>query len=92
MRNVITRTISTTTIDSVKIRFIDGKPELTPNEQMIVSGGITEEKALKLIRKKYGDTAQVSALIVENDLYEISVDDFMKYAKKVEPVTPVQEG
>ena len=57
---------------------------MTENAPVTVNGTVDGEKALKEIRKIYGATANISALTEFNDVYEISVEDFMKYAKKVE--------
>lgn len=92
MRKMITRAITSTTIQSANISFKEGTPELTVNDPITVSGVISEEKALKVARKTYGETAQVTAVTSIDDVYEISVEDFMKYAKKVEiPAAPTPE-
>lgn len=86
MRNTITRTITESTICAVKVEIIDGKPEMCGVDPITVNGKITTEKATKLLQKKYGKGCPVAVTsITENDvLYEISVDDFMKYAKRVD--------
>lgn len=92
MRKFITRAITSTTIQSANIAFKEGAPELTVNEPITVSGVISEEKALKVARKTYGETAQVTSVTSIDDVYEISVEDFIKHAKKVElPAAPTPE-
>jgi len=83
MRKTIVRTITETTIESAKVTFVGGKPVIDAMKPLTISGVITEEKALKEVRKLHGANVQVTAIVSIDDTYEISVDDFMKYAKKV---------
>lgn len=84
MRKTIVRTITATTIESAKITFEKGKPVCTVNAPIIVNGVIAEDKALKEVRKTYGETSQVTNIVSVDAVYEISVEDFIKYATKVE--------
>lgn len=81
---MITRTITATTIESALITFKDNKPEVVSQKPITVNGSLTENEALRAVRKAYGQNAQVTALKEINEVFEISVEDFMKYAKKVE--------
>jgi hypothetical protein len=83
MRKSIMRTITATTIESANVTFKKGLPVVEKNAPITVNGVIAEDKALKEIRKTYGNTAQVTALNEVNDIYEISVEDFIKYATKI---------
>lgn len=93
MRKTITRSITVSVIQSAKVTLKNGQAEITDNPTLKVNGIISEEKALKLVRKTYGETSQIESIETIDDVYEISVEEFMKYAKKVE-VAPaeVQEG
>lgn len=90
MRKTIIRTITATTIESAIVTFKDGKPSAKNNEPITVNGVIAEDKALKEIRKKYGENAQVTGIKSVDDVYEISVEDFIKNATKVVAPTPEQ--
>lgn len=90
MRKTIVRTITATTIESAVVTFKNGKPEVTPNNPLTVNGVVDEDKALKAVCKEYGKKSQVTAITSVDDMYEISVEDFMKHAKKVEKPTPEQ--
>jgi hypothetical protein len=92
MRKTIVRTIVATTINSANVSISrDGILQATENDPIVMNGIINEEKALKEVRKAYGDSAQVTSIKSVNDVYEISVEDFIKYAKKVEAPTPDQQ-
>ena len=86
MRKTIVRTMSTSTINAFKLTMENGQPKVENLEPMTVMGKATEKEALKILKSKYGKNAPVtiSSIDVAEDTYEISVDDFIKYAKKVE--------
>lgn len=90
MRKSIVRTITATTIKSANLKFENGKPVATENVPFTVNGVLTMEKAQKEVTKKYGQFAQVTDIKAVDDVYEISVEDFIKHAKKVEQPTAEQ--
>jgi hypothetical protein len=90
MRKTICRTITATKIESANVTFEKGIPTVTPNSPITFNGNIAEDKALKEVRKTYGNNAQITATSQSEDVYEISVEDFIKYAKKVDMPTPEQ--
>jgi hypothetical protein len=94
MRKTITRTIVSTTIMSATVRVVNGKVTSSDNAPLTINGVIDDDKALKEVQKAYGKINQYVILgrLETNDIYEISVDDFMKYATKVEaPKEEVKE-
>lgn len=86
MRNTITRTMATSEIHAFRLVMKEGKPEVETLPVMTIGGKATVKDAEKALRKQYGKDAPitVSKIDVREDVYEISVEDFMKYAKKVE--------
>ena len=86
MRNTITRTMATSTIHAFRLTMKDGKPEVETLSPLVIGGKATVKDADRALRKQYGKDAPitVSKIDVAEDLYEISVEDFMKYAKKVD--------
>lgn len=85
MRKTIVRTMATSTINAFKLSIKGGKPEIENLEPLTVMGKATDKEALKALKDKYGKDApvQVASIDVQEDTYEISVDDFVKYATKV---------
>ena len=85
MRKTIVRTMATSTIKGFIMKVVDGKPVVETLEPITVMGKVKEKEAIKALREKYGKTAPVtiSAIEVNEETYEISVADFVKYAKKV---------
>lgn len=87
MRKEIQRTITATTILSSNVVLNSEGVETTENAPITVNGKISYDKALKLVRKTYGENAQIAVVNSIEDMYEISVEDFLKYATKVEAVS-----
>lgn len=85
MRNTIIRTLTTSEIFGCKIIVKNGTPEIVQLESIKVQGKVNDEQALKHLVKKYGKDSSLSVtkVLEDSDTYEISIDDFMKYAKKV---------
>lgn len=86
MRKTIERSITVTRIYFSKIVVESGEVTAIPMASIEVTGRINNEKALKVIKETHGKDAQfvVRELEEKEERYEISVEDFMKYATKVE--------
>lgn len=95
MRKNITRAITETTIHSAIVTFKAGVPTLTENKPIVIDGVTTEEKARKEVRKIYGNDTAVTNMVEVTENYEISVENFKKYGKKIietpTPVVPAEE-
>ena len=89
MRKNITRTMATSTIHSVKLTMENDQPKIETLDPVVLTGKATKESALKELRKIHGNDAPVSITKIETseDVYEISVEDFLKYATKVSKET-----
>lgn len=89
MRNTITRTMATSKIHAVMLTMNEDKPEVKELPVMVIGGKATVKDAEKALRKEHGKNAPITVTKIEvnEDVYEISVEDFMKYAKKVEKAT-----
>lgn len=85
MRNTITRTIERTRIYFSAVEVQNGVPSFVAQPPIVVNGNYDMEQAGKLIKKRFKQfTCVVTAVEVTEQLYEISVEDFMKYATPVE--------
>lgn len=89
MRKTIVRTMATSTIQAFKLTIENGQPKVENLEPLVVMGKATEKEALKALKEKYGKNAPVTiaSIEVQEDTYEISVEDFVKHAKKVDKKT-----
>lgn len=86
MRKTIVRTMPTSTIHAYMLEVVDGKPVAKNLEPLTVMGNATEKAALKELKNVYGkeNAITIGSITVEENTYEISVTDFVKYAKKIE--------
>lgn len=94
MRNTITRTMATSEIHAFRLVMKEGKPEVEELPVMIIMGKATHKDAEKALRAEYGKNCAVTIkeIVVSENLYEISVDDFMKYAKKIDKASASTEN
>lgn len=85
MRKTIVRTMATSTINAFKLTIENGQPKVENLEPLTVMGKATEKEGVKALKEKYGKNAPVTiaSIDITEDTYEISVEDFLKYAKKV---------
>ena len=93
MRTTITRTLATSEITGYKVAFKEGKPTVETMPVITIAGKAKEKDALKALKKAYGDGVTVGEIKVDESVYEISVEDFVKYATKKgsEPSESVSE-
>lgn len=86
MRKTIVRTMATSTINAFTLEMEKGKPVAKALDPITVMGKANEKDALKALKDKYGKNVAVTVgeIKVDEATYEISVDDFMKYAKRVD--------
>ena len=86
MRTTITRTITVNKIHVAEITFKDGQLVAVELSTLEAYGNITQEQANKIARKKYGKNSNIAVAKIEtiDQLYAITIDDFIKYAKPVD--------
>jgi hypothetical protein len=84
----ISRTIPVSTVKAALVEFIDGKLQGKDLKDVVVFGEeIKKENAMKVVAKEYGkeNTYSIKDVVVTQEVYVISLSDFLKAAKKVEP-------
>lgn len=82
----ITRTIPTSQIYASIVEFADGEVKATDLSVIEVVGEeVKKDAAMKIVSKKYGKdyTYIIRSVEVQQDVYEITLDDFLKNAKKL---------
>lgn len=86
MRKTICRTMATSTIHAFSLEMKEGKPEAVALDPVVIAGEASEKEAMKAVKEVYGKNKAVTIgeIQVGKATYEISVDDFMKYATKIE--------
>jgi hypothetical protein len=79
MRKTMSKEITTTTLKLGKIKVLDGTPivEQLPDETLI---GTPNDKLIgRMMSKKHGAGITVYSKEVNKLVYEMSIDDFIKY-------------
>lgn len=88
MRTTITRKLTETKITGYAVKIQEGgNPEFVNLEPITVYGNVSEGVALKELKKAYPDMQGVTVARIQSEevQYEISVEDFVKYATRIEP-------
>lgn len=89
MAGKITRTVSFTRIICTQVIVEDGVPKLVPGKDLILfARGITRDKATVIVRREYGQDYSVVKIIEETAKYEMPLEDFVLYGRKVADVPP----
>lgn len=85
MRTTINRKLIETTIYGHTINYVKGNPKVEKLNPVIAYGNLTKAEALKELKRVYGrrDGLAVGELVAVEKNYQISVKDFVKYAKEV---------
>ena len=82
----VTRTIETHTIKSATVTMEDGKIVTTPLEPISISNvTINNDKALKLVRKKFGKNGNyvITEINTEKVTYGLPFEKFMELAEVI---------
>jgi 3'-phosphoadenosine 5'-phosphosulfate sulfotransferase len=91
MRKMMTKEVTKTNVSIAKMEMKDGLPVATQLDDEILLGNVSEEKAQKIISKKLGEQVTVFKTSTDTEVYEMPVDEFIKYATiKVETESPEQ--
>lgn len=80
----IKKTVVTSTINAVQTVIVDGEPKLKTLEPINVLGGVTEAKALKLLKDNYKlNNVTIVSITTDTNTYELDLETFVKTAKIV---------
>lgn len=86
MRKEITRTMTVSTIYGYRIQMVENTPKVVEIEPFKVAGEVTPKEALKALKDEFGENTSITInnIVVDRGTYIISVNEFVKHAKKVE--------
>jgi hypothetical protein len=87
-RKTMTKEVTSTNVKLAKMVMVDGSPSAETLPDEILIGNVTLENAQKHVTKKHGVGVTVFAVEPKTDVYEMSVEEFIKVAtlRKDEPV------
>ena len=89
MKATIKHTLTESTINAYSVTIQEnGEPAVTKLNPITLFGKISKEDAQKEVKKgnPNSDSVMVSSITEKEVSYEISVEDFVKYAKRIENV------
>lgn len=74
----IKRKITHTTVSIATVEMIDGEIFTNQLEDLVLNGNVSIEKAQKIVDKEIGNKAMVLEVNTETNVYEMSVENFIK--------------
>lgn len=84
IRKTIVRAIERTTIQAYKAEKVDGKPQFVELEAVTVFGKVNDKEAQRAVVAAHGKGAMAGDFESVSESYEISVEDFIAAATKIE--------
>ena len=86
VRKTIQRKLTTTTISGFRTELVGGEPRVEPIPPVTVAGRLADKEVLRALRAVHGrdNSLTVGSVSYEEGRYEISIEDFLKYATKIE--------
>lgn len=84
MRNTIKKEIFYTTCRVAEMQVIDEKPTVVERDPERFIGKVSHANIARNLKKMYGKTLVPYDIQTESETYELSIEDFMKYATKIE--------
>lgn len=80
MRKMMSKEVQFTTIQYATMEVVAGQPKAIIQPERIEIGKVTMEKAQKLIHEEVGINATVLKVTASSKVFEMKVEDFIKYA------------
>lgn len=85
MRKTFSRSIKSSVIHGFRIDIVDDEPVTHKLDPLTVVGVVNSKEAHKLLKAtaEGSELVTVTKIEVKEDVYKISLEDFMKYGEKV---------
>ena len=81
MAKYITRTFITSIVHPVAVTMVNNQPVTEELEAIVITGKVSDEKALKAAKKCYPDkNVLLNGIEYQSELRGMTVEDFMKYS------------
>ena len=81
MAKYITRTFITSIVHPVAVTMVNNQPVTEGLEAIVITGKVSDEKALKVSKKAYPDkNVLLNGIDYQSELRGMTVEDFMKYS------------
>ena len=81
MAKYITRTFITSIVHPVAVTMVNNQPVTEELEAIVITGKVSDEKALKAAKKVYPDkNVLLNGIYYQSELRGMTAEDFMKYS------------
>ena len=81
MAKYITRTFIKSIVHPVAVTMVNNQPVTEELEAIVITGKVSDEKALKVAKKDYPDkNVLLNGIDYQSELRGMTVEDFMKYS------------
>lgn len=81
MAKYIIRTFITSIVHPVAVTMVNNQPVTEELEAIVITGKVSDEKALKVTKKAYPDkNVLLNGIDYQSELRGMTVEDFMKYS------------
>ena len=90
MRKTMTKQVTKTAIKIAKLVMEEGKPVAKALDDVNVLGNVSLEKAQRMMAKIHPGVT-VLQVVTTSDIYEMAVEDFIKFAK-IKEATETEEN
>lgn len=81
MAKYITRTFITSIVHPVAVTMANNQPVTEELEAIVITGKVSDEKALKVAKKAYPDkSVLLNGIDYQSELRGMTVENFMKYS------------
>ena len=81
MTKSINRTLITSIVHPVAVTMVNNQPVTEELEAIVITGKVSDEKALKAAKKAYpGKNVLLNGIDYQSELRGMTVEDFMKYS------------
>lgn len=91
-KEMFTRTIVSKEVEVLMLNIETAEPH---NEVIVVSAKISDDKMLSFLRENYEtETERICDIVgttVSSERYALSIEDFMKYAHKIDTDSPAED-
>lgn len=89
----MTKEVTKTTVKVAKMEMVEGNPQAVTLPDEILLGNVSLEKAQKDVNKKYGHPVTVFGVEADTTIYEMPVEEFIKYASiKLDSETETEQA
>lgn len=81
MRKLMTKEVTKTNVKLAQMVMEDGQPKAITLPDEVLIGNITQERAQRELNKKFDHPVTVFGVEPETTVYEMEVEEFIKYAR-----------